>query len=240
LTYDCIIVNGDSYSAKNDSPVWADALAKKLNLPLVNLAAAGSSNDRILRSTIDYLENSLCKYPLVIIGWSFVTRMEIWYRGNNQHLLDKAPDNKNPNVDNQLRFLSLGWIVNNHPKEVTDEYKNLISLPTDYHKVVVDFYLKIFLLTNYLKNRNINYFMFSGASNSDWHINDLKPATSYSFCREVNNDPQICKLYEFSLSNWAKENDSNCSSTFHLSAQGHIQFADHLYQLMKSIHKNDI
>lgn len=232
MTYDCIIVNGDSYSARTHGPVWADALGKKLNIPVVNLSTEGCRNDRILRSTLEYLETSTFVCPLVIIGWSFVTRIEVWYPGNNQHLLSKAPDNKDRDPDQQLRFLTLTWITRDHPKEVTDEYKNLVALPTDYHKTVVDLYLKIFLLTEYMKNRNIDYFMFSGALNDEWHINDLKPATDYSFCQSVANDPKIYPLHDFSISQWAREHDPECSDTFHLSPQGHIQFADHLTQLM--------
>jgi hypothetical protein len=237
LTYDCIIVNGDSYSARTDDLSWADALAKKLNVPVVNLAAQGCCNDRILRSTIEYLEKSSFIHPLVIIGWSFVTRIEVWYQGNNQHLLSRSPDNQDRDPDSRLRFLTLTWITTDTPKEVTDEYKSLIALPTDYHKIIVDLYLKIFLLTEYLKKHNMDYFMFSGASNDEWHINDLKPATDYSFCQSVNDDPKISPLCEFSLAQWARDNDPACTPTFHLSPQGHIEFADYLYQLMNLAHK---
>jgi hypothetical protein len=238
LTYDCIIVNGDSYSANLGSLVWADALGAKLNAPVVNLSALGCCNDRILRSTLEYLEKSLFIRPLVVIGWSFVTRAEIWYSGDDQQLLARAPDNKDRTPDNRLRFLTLNWFTSAYASnEIPKDYKSLLAMPVDYHKIIVDFYLKIFLLTQYLKSRNMDYYMFSGARNNEWHLNDLKPATDYSFCQSIATDPRICSLSEFSLAEWAIQNDPDCSPTFHLSPQGHMQFADYLY---KAIQLDDI
>jgi len=51
---DCIIINGDSYSAPHTTTkVYGDFLSEQLGIPVKNYAIAGSNNDRILRSTIN-------------------------------------------------------------------------------------------------------------------------------------------------------------------------------------------
>ena len=57
-----LVVNGCSftYCQGLESPNtqgWPALLAKKLNVPVVNLAAPGSSNDGIYRRTYDYFYN---------------------------------------------------------------------------------------------------------------------------------------------------------------------------------------
>jgi hypothetical protein len=47
IPYDAIIVNGDSYSAGNrNHRVYSDYLKDELDIPVINISLAGSSNDR--------------------------------------------------------------------------------------------------------------------------------------------------------------------------------------------------
>lgn len=81
-----LVTNGCSFTFGDelDDPktqAWPALLAKKLNLPIVNLALPGTGNDCILRRTTEYLyENSTTNSkPLVIIGWSQDWRREEWF-----------------------------------------------------------------------------------------------------------------------------------------------------------------
>jgi len=81
-----LVVNGCSwtYGAGLKNPVeesWAGLIAKRLNLPLVNLALPGCGNDSIHRRTYDYIFQNLCfkNNPLVIVAWSQMTRREAWF-----------------------------------------------------------------------------------------------------------------------------------------------------------------
>jgi hypothetical protein len=75
-----ILVNGDSwtggptYEKLNDT--WPYQMAEKYQLPIENLACSGASNQRIFRTTIEYLYK--CNQPIshLIIGWSSFDRFE--------------------------------------------------------------------------------------------------------------------------------------------------------------------
>ena len=54
MNHDVIFVNGDSYSTGTET--YADFLSEKLGIPVKNYAQLGSNNKRIIRSSIEYLE----------------------------------------------------------------------------------------------------------------------------------------------------------------------------------------
>jgi len=78
-----LYANGDSHSlgnnVKNQSKTFASLLAQALDFELVNLAKSGASNDRIIRTTRDYLLDN--RPDLVVIGWSTWEREEWEYQG---------------------------------------------------------------------------------------------------------------------------------------------------------------
>lgn len=237
MKYDCLLVNGDSYTEPLDTPVWADHLGLDLGIPVVNLAVSGSNNKRILRSTVEFLESDqmLGKHPLVVIGWSFLRRVEIWYYGNKKELLNRAPDNQDRDSDNRLRFITLNWLL--ETKEATDYHKNLvIDSATELHKMIVDFYTDLFLLTKYLKSRNINYCFFSSGIQEECNPYWFRPATDLHVCYSILNDPAVINFSEFSLAKWAKNNDPQCKeTTYHLSPNGHKDFSQYLRKLINDI-----
>lgn len=81
-----LVTNGCSFTFGDEledpkTQAWPALLAKRLGLPIVNLALPGTGNDCILRRTTEYLyENaSTNSKPLVIIGWSQDWRREEWF-----------------------------------------------------------------------------------------------------------------------------------------------------------------
>lgn len=207
MKFDYILINGDSYSAPADFPVWGDNIANDLNIPLINLSIAGSNNKRILRSTIEHLESDemLGRNPLVIIAWSFVRRLEVWHH-------------------KESKLITLDWILGT--PDATDYHKNLIlDDPKKIHKIIVDFYTDLFLLATYLESKKINYFFFSGANNEECNPYWFKPATDLHLCYHVLNNENIKSIHDFSLAMWAKNNDPDCEATWHLSPTGHQEFS---------------
>jgi hypothetical protein len=221
MNYDCIVINGDSYSAPQSCKVYGDFLAEKLNIPVKNFAVSGSNNPRITRSSIEYIEELKSEYsnPLVIIGWSFIRRLEVWYYGNNQQLIKKVPDSK------QSRLVTLDWILNSG--EATIEQKALINEDLFVHKQLVDFYTNLYMFAHTLESQNISYLFFSGARNTDCPIHCFPYIESLQQVKWVAENKRIYKMHEFCIMNWAKENDSECHPvTGHLSESGHEKFAN--------------
>ena len=58
-------------------------LSRKLNCNLVDISENGSSNERILRTTFDYLQNPNTDLEnlIVVIGWSGISRTEYFMGG---------------------------------------------------------------------------------------------------------------------------------------------------------------
>ena len=79
LTNGCSWVNGAGLQDR-ESERWSYHLAKKLNMEDINLSSEGASNDRILRTTIEWLKENKDKFSdvLVVIGWTQMTRTEFF------------------------------------------------------------------------------------------------------------------------------------------------------------------
>ena len=237
--FDCIFINGDSYSEQRmlDTPRYGDFLSQMLgNIPVKNLAKGGSTNDRILRSSIEHIYKLKQEYqnPLIIIGWTFIRRSEVWYYGKNtdSNVLQSIPDiSDNPHS----RLCTLDWLIN--IKEATTQQKLSYLENAHIHKALTDFYTNLYLFANLLESQNLNYIFFSAANNMDC------PTANFPFIDKlfqttwVNQNTNICNLHEFCITNWAKENDPEAHPvTGHLSTVGHEKFAHYLLNIM--VNKN--
>jgi len=227
-TYDCILINGDSYSAPCKHKVYGDFLSEHFGIPVKNFATAGSNNDRILRSSIEYLQEVKSEYqnPLVIIGWSFIRRLEVWYYRNNQKLLNQTPDSTDS------RFITLDQVINFG--EATLEQKALINEDLFVHKQLMDFYTNLYMFAHLLESQNLSYIFFSAARNTDCPIHCFPYIGSLEQVKWVKNNPHIFKLHEFCIMNWSAEHDPECLPvTGHLSEKGHEKFANFLLDNMQ-------
>jgi hypothetical protein len=198
-TFDCIFINGDSYSAaKQNDKVYADYLSDRLKIPVINLAKAGSNNDRITRSSIESINQLIPQYqnPLIIIGWSFIRRLEVWYYGNSPAVLRRIPDSKHS------RFISLNHLV--ALNEATIEQKCLINDNLFIHKQLMNFYTNLYTFAHTLESKNLSYIFFSGANNTDCSINCFPYIDSLSQVQWVANNKAIYKLHEFCIEPWQK------------------------------------
>lgn len=219
--YDCLLINGDSYSVNNRGNAYGDFLSEKLNIPVKNFAIPGSNNDRILRSTIEYLKDikQTYKNPLVIVGWSFVRRIEVWYYGNNTQILNNIPDN------GESRLVTLDHLLKNN--QATIEQKALVNKDPFLHKQLTDFYTKLYLFGNLLESFDIDYFCFSGAKNTDCPVHCFPYINSLHQVQWVSENKKFYKLHDFCIMDWAFKNDAKCNEvTGHLSEDGHQKFAE--------------
>jgi hypothetical protein len=222
MKYDCILINGDSYSASiPNKKVYGDFLSEHFGIPVKNFARSGSNNQRILRSSIEYIQEVKSEYqnPLVIIGWSFIRRLEVWYYGNNKKLINQMPDSL------QSRFITLDHVMN--AGEATLEQKALINEDLFVHKQLMDFYTNLYMFANILESQNLNYVFFSAARNTDCPMHCFPYIESLQQVKWVANNPNIFKLHDFCIMHWAKENDPESHPiTGHLSEDGHKKFSN--------------
>lgn len=228
--YDCLLVNGDSYSAPDArNPVYADIVAQELGVPVYNYARAGSSNDRICRTTIEYVNQALAqgRRPLVIVAWSFVRRQEVWYYGSGSHHM--MPDQCRGD-HHDPRLITLDFLLKDGL--ATMEQKAMVPAPNEIHKLLTDWYTQVYLLAHWLEQKRLPYFFFSGADNEDC------PTHCFPFVRELSTvkwcqtNPRIRDLHGFHVPQWARVNDPGVTSTGHLSPEGHRGFAVYIKSWM--------
>lgn len=87
-SYSQIILNGCSFvkGYKQSGGTLGKQLKKLVDLPITNLSIHGSGNDRIIRTTYDFLEDNDIKNPLVVIGFSHWARFELYDKGNDSYV----------------------------------------------------------------------------------------------------------------------------------------------------------
>ena len=229
--FDCVFVNGDSYSATGKTElVYGDFLARKFSVPNLNFSATGSSNQRIIRSSIEYLQKVKTEFqnPLVIIGWSFIRRLEVWYYGSDQTILSRVPD-----IDSMpdSRLITLNLLLNSGAATV--EQKCLVNEDLFVHKQLTDFYTNLYMFANFLQSQNLSYLFFSAARNTDCPVHCFPYVNSLEQVKWVVSNKNIYRLHDFCVMDWAKENDPNADPvTGHLSQSGHEKFSNFILDNM--------
>lgn len=220
-----LYVNGDSYTATNkDFKVYSEVLGEKLNATSINDAMPGSSNDRIFRTTLEYI-SSLKEHekPFIIIGFSFVTREEVW--------IDNYADYQHRIKDYiGSQFVSVDWL---QKKDVTDEIRHLI-IDQNINSQMIHFYTKLYMLTGLLKGLDIPYLIFSGAKNEDFKSMNWGSINNLTMYQKVLADVDVVDFKTFNIPLWAKQNNLPTTQTGHLLADGHALFADFLYNKIQS------
>jgi len=77
-----------NWPVKNVEGRFSDVLSKKLNCQEINIAAGGAGNDKIVRTTFEWVEQNKEKLDtLIILGLSYWARKEIWV--NEKNMYDK-------------------------------------------------------------------------------------------------------------------------------------------------------
>lgn len=219
-----LYVNGDSYSAETKIfKSYSKVLSEKLDTPVINDAAIGSSNDRIFRTTLEYISSlKHNEKPFVVIGFSFVTREEVWIDNfyDYKHRIKDFPDSQ---------FVSVDWLQKN---DVTEDVKNLI-IDQNINSQMIHFYTKLYMLSGLLKSLHIPYLMFSAARNTDFRNLNWGSLKKLSLYRCVTDDENIMDFETFNIPLWAAQQGIKTEETGHLLEDGHKQFADFLYNKIK-------
>ena len=93
LVNGCSIVKGSRIQSEpgvwcGDKKRFSKLLSDKLKCEEINISEAGCSNDRIIRTTFDWVENNQDKLnnTLCIIGLTELSRMELWDNTVNDYL----------------------------------------------------------------------------------------------------------------------------------------------------------
>jgi hypothetical protein len=105
-----LYINGDSHTAGTYSEFANDhercfgaLIAKKYNLNYKNDALGGGSNNRIIRTSKEYLKNADAENTVVLIGWSTFERTE-WLVNDKWHQIAGQPQ-----YEIKEKYLDILW-----------------------------------------------------------------------------------------------------------------------------------
>jgi hypothetical protein len=136
-----------------DSYYYGVHFSQLLNARTVNIARAGSSNRRIIRTTVEYIEHN--PVDLVILGLTFYDRQE-------SPLVDRADTWVSYNSQGmQAQFASSEDFANTVEHKMIDDYvKSRYRFDINPH-YIEQLYLDLRMLASYLRERGIKFCIFN-------------------------------------------------------------------------------
>jgi hypothetical protein len=180
ITISHLVVNGCSFTYCDglENPAiqgWPALLAKKLNVPVVNLAIGGTGNYRIYRKTVDYFFKDTGSNPFYIIGMTSCTRIEQYSRLLSDYVALNLIGDPSTGLW-ETQFIKLSQRGND---------------PMVLAKTKLDIWLSII---NLFKSAGVNYLMADMICNGHLIDNELEELHPRLFDYTIN-DPNHVKGY---------------------------------------------
>ena len=211
---------------------WGAHLKNKLNIPVyINNSLGGGSNDRIVRTTVDYVMS----YPedkrdelLIVIGWTgsdrkevFFNRSKTWERFNPTFKFTQTYENNKKLTKFDIQNLDLC-------------YENYVYYFNDYQESNSRYFQQIYLLSNLLDNLKIKYLFFDAFATKGgvyWcHVVEKIKM----FDKEIEWFDKKNTIYgEKTMRDFVEENNYPLAPYKHPLIEGHEKWAQHLIDIMK-------
>lgn len=143
INVDTLYCNGDSWSCgvelDDTSNSFPNIISKNYNLPIINSAKPGGSNQRILRTSIEDISKLIKqgKKPFVLISWTLTNRFELYDAIKNEYASFTSPDS--------AADIDLGRLI----------WSRWSTEKSD----IINFLTQVISLQSFLKQNNIPYFM---------------------------------------------------------------------------------
>jgi hypothetical protein len=202
-----LYVNGDSHShgnnVKNRTKTFASLLSHALDFELVNSSNSGASNDRIIRTTRDYLADN--QPDLVVIGWSTWEREE-WEHLGQYYNVNSSGHDQLPDV---LITKYKQWVIEQTPE-------TLVGKSQHTHE-------KIYKLHCELTEKQIPHVFFNCMYNFFEITNQLN--WNHSYIGPYENDASYywyLKKRNFATDDW-----------YHYGEDGHKAWANFLIKYIE-------
>ena len=156
-----LVVNGCSYTygyeideSVREKSCYGNVLADKIWYDSFNIAVSGSSNDRIFRTTLDWIFKNDYEKVFFVIGWTNKNRREYYYAPYKNYI-QLVNRGYTQDFDNKIRQQMYEWY-----------YEDCIL--SDDASDDINYLHNVINLQNVFKSRNINYLMFDCVKNHSW------------------------------------------------------------------------
>ena len=212
-----LLTVGDSFTygeeLENLHQAWPYKLSDKLKAELVNLGQPASSNDSIIRRTVDFLINEP-KIDLVVIGWSNIGRSEY---ADEFGYYDVWP----------------GYQGNLFAKDGSNWRNELVDYVSRYHSAEAihkKFIQQVILLQGYLESKNIRYIMLNILQNEYYKKKWFNGQTNYF--SQVNKEKFI-GFNDSGMMEWTYGCPQGPNG--HFLEQGHNIVANRIYEHIRNL-----
>lgn len=219
--------NGTGWYNKEHS--FGGLLAKKYGMTHYSLGVPGGSNQYIYRATIRFINNFMHPHDdyIFLIGWTSTNRIEMRYPDNTGYVHKIVGD-----------FLDIKYVpftVGTDPKLYhSTELKNMEKLtPLIFYEnqLESDWAVYAYTLQQMFKHKKIKYYMFNTCH--DLPVNEDNKQIVEALDTQLYYKPtdfDNCMLY------WALNRGFEKTQCWHLKADGHIAWAEHLEFLLNKQH----
>ena len=176
MKYKYLFTNGDSWTwgqgLQEDQPDfqphghWPEVLGERLNLEVINIAENGSSNERICRSTVEWVVDNKDKLEdtLFMIGWTVSDRWEWW-------------DNFEQEWTKCYAHHGGDTLTYKMPKKWWTQFYTRFF---DINNMLYNSTLNMVLLQSFLKLKRCNYVFFQGFGTH--HFSKYSSSSRYNEC----------------------------------------------------------
>jgi hypothetical protein len=228
-----ILANGCSYTQGYDfedlSLSWPYQLGKIINQPVTNLALGGGSNDRILRTTIEYFVKH--RPSLVIIGWTEYSRNELshhqgcYVRATSLNCLAESVP-----IPTDLDHIHREWLTYSYNRYINyrswiysvlhiEMLCNALNIPCKFFSAFGNNYINEF-------NNETNASQLLADKNYQWSNQNLYTPPEKSTHSEWQELTQLCK--QINLNNWILKN-SQTMQTYLKSKKYAMNKSNHFF-----------
>ena len=222
--HDVIYINGCSYSTVSNGNRYSEFLSKHYNCPVINNAAGGSCNKRILRSSVRDLIDLQKKYKniTVILSLSFLLRTEVW---DPLHTREKFRElNDGDFISLQAAHSKTSAIKDSIQH---DRYKKFVTGWLEWYDAkaeTINLLTELIMFTGWCKTQGIRYIIFSGPPQQsvDFTTSDIKLLYD-----TISKDPNILDMFNLSFTEYCINNNFVPIDEFTQDVNGTIKIVGH-------------
>lgn len=203
---------GDSFTYGEElidkSHAWPQVLGSRLGYQVINAGEPASSNDKIVRKTLEYLTEKP-KVDLVVIGWSLAGRSEY---ADETGYYDIWPGSRG----NLFKHSNSMW---------RHELINHVTLHHNMEAMYKKFLQQVILMQRYLESLNIKYIMLNVLQNDEYKKHKFSNYIQY---HEQVNTETFLGFDQSGMIEWA--NGCSKGPRGHFLEDGHQRVADKIYE----------
>jgi hypothetical protein len=216
--------NGTSWYNKQHS--FGGLLAKKYGMNHYSLGLPGGSNQYIYRATIRFINNFMHPHDdyIFLIGWTSTNRIEMRYPDNTPYVHKVVGDF----LDTKYVPFTIGTDPRLYLSTELKAMEKLTPLLFYENQLESDWAVYAYTLQKLFARKKIKYYMFNTCH--DLPVNQDNEKIVQKFDINLYYKPTD---FDSSMLYWALNRGFEKTSCWHLQADGHAAWADHLELLMQ-------